>query len=174
MAEGKDRMPDKTRGAAIALSIAICVGATSAATQPAGSIEGVWKTARVEVDGAVRQDLTNPQPGLYMFTRGYFSEAADITSRTPRKTAAVADPTRLTEAEKLAKFEEWLPFAGVAGTYQLKGRALVRHPLVAKNVGRTTTDQTDDIELHGDTLVIRGKLPGQPDRERTLTLTRLR
>jgi hypothetical protein len=167
-------MSDNTRGAAIALSLAFCPSATSATTHPAASIEGVWRTTRVVVTGADPQVVTAPQPGLYMFTRGYFSEAADITSSTPRKAAAVADPARLTEAEKLAKFEEWLPFAGVAGTYQLKGRTLVRHPLVAKNVGRTTTDQTDDIELHGDTLVIRGKLPGQPDRQRTLTLTRLR
>jgi hypothetical protein len=49
----------------------------------------------------------------------------------------------------------------------------VRHPMVAKNAAMATADQTDDIELRGDTLLIRGKVPGQPNRERTLTLTRL-
>jgi hypothetical protein len=38
----------------------------------------------------------------------------------------------------------------------------------------TAADQTDEIELRGNTLVIRGKYPGQPNRERTLTLTRLK
>jgi len=163
-----------TRVGAFALSVAICVGTTSAATQPAASIEGVWRTTRVVVTGAYPQELTNPQTGIYIFARGYFSEATDNTSDAPRTAAVVADPTHLTEAEKLAKFEEWRPFAAVAGTYEVKGRTLVRHPMVAKNVSMTTADQTDEIELRGNTLVIRGKSPGQPNRERTLTLTRLK
>jgi hypothetical protein len=166
-------MSDDARRAAIVLSVAIWVSATSAATQPAASIEVVWRTQRVVVTGAHLEDLTSPQPGIYIFTRGYFSEATDNTSHTPRMATAVADPNHLTDAEKLAKFKEWRPFAAVAGTYELKGRTLVRHPMVAKNAAMATADQTDDIELRGDTLVIRGKFPGQPNRERTLTLTRL-
>lgn len=167
-------MLDIKRVGALALFVAICGNPTPAATQPAASIEGVWRTNRVVVTGTDPQEVTNPQPGIYIFARGYFSEATDNASNVPRAAATVADPTHLTDAEKLAKFEEWRPFAAVAGTYEVKGKTLVRHPLVAKNVGRTTADQTDEIELRDNLLVIRGKLPGQPDRERTLTLTRLK
>jgi hypothetical protein len=68
--------------------------------------------------------ISNPQPSLAIFTRGYYS-AVVVTGTQPR--AAVAppkDPQNLTDAEKIARYEQWGPFIAIAGTYEIKGSTL--------------------------------------------------
>ena len=53
----------------------------------------------------------------------------------PRKAAASPkNPDSLADGEKLAKYAEWEAVTGQAGTFDVKGTTLTRHPTVAKNV----------------------------------------
>jgi hypothetical protein len=169
-------MSNVTQRVVLALAATACLAATSAAAQTASAVEGVWKTTNVVVTGANPLTITSPQPSLFIFARGHYINVAD-TSRTPRTAApAFADPANPTDAEKLAKYQEWAPLNAQGGSYELKGTTLTRHPLVAKNIAALTpADQIAEIELKGSTLVIITKsLPGQPAREQRVTMTRVK
>jgi hypothetical protein len=169
-------MSDFARAAAVALTAAVCLAASPVQAQPASAIEGVWKVSRVDVTGANPLTVADPRPGLYIFARGHYSNVNE-TGSGPRTAAPPAnDPANPTDAEKLARYQEWAPFAAQAGTYEVKGSTLVRHPMVAKNlVALTPPDQAAEFKLSGDTLVITTRSqPGQPAREQRLTLTRVR
>jgi len=71
---------------------------------------------------------------LFIFTKGYYSSLA-VRARQPRPAVAPAkDPGNLTDAEKIARYEQWSQFTANSGTYEVKGSMLLLHPLVAKNV----------------------------------------
>jgi hypothetical protein len=83
------------------------------------------------------------------------------------------DPEKLTDAEKIARYDEWAPFAASAGTYEVRGNTLVTHNVVAKMVrGMTLTEQAT-IKFEGDTFVASPK-PGEPNSDRQTTYTRVR
>jgi hypothetical protein len=169
-------MSDVTRAAALALAAVISLAAEPAAAQSASALEGVWKVTNVEVTGANPLSVKNPRPSLYIFARGHYSNVSE-TSTGPRTAAPqAADPANPTDAEKLAKYQEWSQFGAQAGTYEVKGSTLVRHPMVAKNVGALTpADQPAEFKLSGNTLVLVSKSPtGQPAREQRLTLMRVK
>ena len=101
-------------------------------------VEGVWKVAEVLVPSKNPAEkgttITNPQPGLIIFTKGYYSLLA-VRGSEPRTAFAPAkDPANLTDAEKIARYEQWSPFTANTGTYEVKGSMLQLHPIVAKNV----------------------------------------
>jgi hypothetical protein len=118
----------------------LSIHASAALSQTSSPIEGVWRiTERITPPGnpqanGVTITQTNPQPGLIIFTRGYYSEIY-VTGRQPRPAVAPAvDALNLTDAEKIARYDQWAPFTANAGTYEINGSALVRRPFVAKNV----------------------------------------
>ena len=169
-------------GCAMAAGLALALVAWGApqaalAAGKAASIDGVWKITDVVVTGA--NPMTNPSPeaSLYIFSHGHYAMVAD-TSRTPRTAAAPAkDPANPTDAEKLAKYQEWSPVIAQGGTYKIKGATLTRVASVAKNVGAIGPDgQTESaFKLTGATLVLITKSPaGQPAREQRLTLARVK
>jgi Lipocalin-like domain len=118
----------------LALSIGFFLLSVNAAfAQTKSPIEGVWKITEViwPRQGSV---VTNLQPGLLIFTRGYYSTVT-VMGEQPRTAAAAAkDPQHLTDAEKIARFEEWRPFGASSGAYEIKGSTLIRRVTVAKNV----------------------------------------
>ena len=122
-----------------ALSIALCLLIASGGfAQTKTPVEGVWKIAERVVPG------TNPRakgvaityknlPSLIIFTRGYYSQVY-LSDDEPR--AALPRPKdtqNLTDIEKIARYESWRPFFANAGSYEIKGSALILHPSVAKN-----------------------------------------
>ena len=126
-----------------------CIGDVSA---QATRIEGVWRiTERITPPGNPRAQgvqviATNPQPGLIIFTRGYYSEV--YLGGAARPTVAPArDALKLTDTEKIAKYEEWRPLTANAGTYTIEGSRLIRHPIVAKNVDVMTRDTRVPLEF---------------------------
>ena len=89
---------------------------------------------------------------------------------------AAKDPAKLTDAEKIARFEQWNPFTAQSGTYEIAGTTLTRRPVVAKNVAVMTTNPpiVAEFTLDGDTLVLNTKsAAGQPASETRTTLTRV-
>jgi hypothetical protein len=109
-----------------ALSIAFCVlSATGALAQTKSPIEGVWKIVEVtETSNPADKDATtnsSPQPGLIIFTKGYYSQLAVRGSQPRASVEAPKDPMNLTDAEKIARYEQWGPFTANSGSYEIRG-----------------------------------------------------
>jgi len=142
----------------------------------APSVEGVWRITEIVTTGANAATNASPQPSLVIFTRGHYSYV-NVNGTQPRPTYAPAkDPAKLTDAEKIARFEQWNRFAANSGTYQINGTTLSRRPIVAKNVTVMTTNPpfVAEFTLEGDTLVLITKSAAeQPASETRTTLTRV-
>ena len=138
-----------------ALSIAFCVLSVNAAfAQTKSPVEGVWKIAEVTAPSSTAEKAptidSNPQPSLIIFTKGYYSQVA-VTGSKPRAAVEPAkDPQNPTDAEKLARYEQWRSFTANSGTYEIKGSTLSMRAIVAKNVqvmtGQTPLDWTFKLE----------------------------
>ena len=160
---------------AAGLMLAAATGAAAAGGKPA-SIDGVWKITHVEITGANPLKVDHPMESLYLFTKGHYA-VVQVTGETSRTASpAFKDPAKPTDAEKLARYEEWTRFGAQAGTYEVKGAKLVRTPLVAKAVSAVTDGAFDtDLKLTGDTMVLTGHArAGQPARDTAITLTRVK
>ena len=136
----------------------------------AKSLEGVWKVTKVVQAGVIN---TNPQPGLLIFMRGYYSTTRVTASEARKQAPAPKDPAHLTDAEKIALYDEWAGYGASAGTYEVRGNTIINRNVVAKMVrGMTLTEQAT-IKFAGDTFVASPK-PGQPNSDRQTTYTRVR
>ena len=129
-----------------ALTLVFAVLSASAAlAQTKSPVEGVWKAAEVVPASSSAAEkpkpITNPQPGLLIFTKGYYSVVA-VTGENPRAAVEPKDRQNLTDAEKLAFFEQWRAFAANSGAYEIKGSTLTRRPSVAKNLNVMGGQQT--------------------------------
>ena len=141
----------------------------------AGSLEGVWKVAEVVVTGANASTNSKPLPGLYIFTKKHYSQVL-INGTQPRpKFDALKTPGKPTDAEKIARYEQWNPFAANSGTYEVKGTKLTRHPMVAKNEAVMTGPPIEqDIKMEGNAVwLIAKSAPGEPVSESRTKLVRL-
>jgi len=126
-----------------ALSILFCaLTASAASAQTKSPVEGVWKIAELVMPSRNPAEkgitITNPQPSLIIFLKGYYSQVL-VTAETARAAVAPAkDPQNLTDAEKIARYEQWRPFIATSGTYEIKDQTLIKRAIVAKNVGVMT------------------------------------
>jgi hypothetical protein len=134
-----------------ALSFAFCLLSASATlAQSRSPVEGVWKLTEWTEFGETN---TSPQPGLIIFTRGYYSVAILMA---PRPDSMPPEAGRNpTDAEKVGYFELWKWFVGNSGSYEVEGSTIVMRPIVAKNPWDMTrqTPQKPAFELEdSDTL----------------------
>lgn len=150
--------------------------AFAAGSPAAKSFEGVWRITKVVRTGANAGTDSHPQPGLEIIDRGYFSIVRDNSSEPRAASPAPADPTRLTDAEKLARYDEWAPFSASAGAYEVRGNTIVTHNIVAKQVRGVGMTEEATFKFEGpDTFVATAKSPpGAPVGERQTTYTRVR
>ena len=146
-------------------------GAFARENLTAKALEGVWQVTKVVQAGVVN---THPQPSLCMFSRGYYS-ALRVNGNEPRTQAPAAkDPAHLTDAEKIALYNEWAPYAASAGTYEVKGNTMINHNVVAKMVrGMTITEEAIISNFNGNSFVARPK-PGNPNSDRQTTYSRVK
>lgn len=163
-------------GSAAAALAVVMVASPAAAQSLASGIEGVWKVSRVVVTGANPKTWDSPQATVWIFSRGYYSAVEDTSQAGRTAPPPLKEPGKPTDAEKLARYAEWAQFSAAAGTYEIKGSTLIQHPIVAKSLsGLSPADQPSDLKVSGDTAVLVIKSgPGQPVREESVTLTRLR
>lgn len=160
----------------------VCLAAGGHAWAQAKSpIEGVWKVSEVQVIGGSNPATNSaPQPGLYIFTKGYYS-VMTITGDKARTVipqgqgGGRGQGASLTDAQKIALYEHWAPFTANSGTYTIKGTVLTTRPLVAKNDGVMRGDpQTREFNLEGTTLwLITKPAAGQTGAETRTKLTRV-
>jgi len=159
---------------AAAIAITVSLVSTAFAQQgdlTAKSLVGVWKVTKVVKAGVAN---ANPQPGLLIFTRGYYSATRVTASEARKQSPAPKDPAHLTDAEKIAFYNEWAGYAASAGTYEVKGDAMINHNILAKMVrGMTITEEAIILNFDGNSFVAKPK-PGNPNSDRETTYTRVR
>ena len=85
--------------------------------------------------------------------------------------AAAADAAKLTDAEKIARYEAWRALTANAGTYEVTGSTLTMTPTVAKNPGiMGKPGAPREFKLNGNTLtLIQKAADGQSDTKVILT-----
>jgi len=120
------------------LAFGFCLLAASASlAQTKMPFEGVWRISEEIMPGANAATTIDPQSSLIIFTRGYYTEVFVMRGQ-PRAQVPLKDPQHLTDAEKIARYEQWRPFAANSGTYEIKDSTLIRRVIVAKNVNLMT------------------------------------
>ena len=98
------------------------LAAQTAAKKP---MEGVWKVAEIVVTGAHTSNIANPQPSLFIFTRGHYSQMW-VPGNQPRALFKAEEPTN---QEKIPAFDS---FVANTGTYEITGSTLTIRPIVAR------------------------------------------
>ena len=157
------------------VGVLLVVGAAGMAlAQGTPSIQGAWRVTEVTVTGAGAQSIKNPQPTLYLFTKQHYS-IMTVNGDAPRKPVPnEAVPGKMTDAEKIARYEAWAPFTANSGTYQVSGASLTTRPMVAKSPSVMGTTQTREFKIEGNTLTLITKsAAGQPASQQTTRLTRI-
>ena len=148
------------------------VGISFAQTTP--SLQGVWRVTELTVTGANASTNKSPQPSLFIFTKQHYSIVTIVGTAARKNIANPANPDKLTDAEKLARYEAWDLLTANAGTYDIKGSTLTTHPTVAKNPGVMGVPQTREFKIDGSILTLTQKSPtGQPVGQTTTRLTRV-
>jgi len=127
-------------------------GIAAPAQQKSTSLTGAWQVAKVQMTGPKAQTITDPQPGLYLFTGKYFSIMM-VMGDHPRP----IHPT-LTEVPK-ASAQEILavygPYVANIGTYEINGDALIMHPMVSKNPELMGGSVTYSFEIQRNSLTLK-------------------
>lgn len=137
-----------------ALALVFCaLSASGVFAQTKTPVEGVWRVAEIVIPGKNADDKgvtdSNPQPGLLIFTRGYYS-GMGVEGGQPRTAVEPPkDPRNLTDAEKIARYEQWRRFIANAGTYEINGSTLSMHATVAKNVITRDRPNVWEFKLEG-------------------------
>jgi len=122
-----------------ALTIGLVLLAASASfAQTKTPFEGVWRMSEEILPGANAATTLDPQSSLIIFTRGYYTEVFVMRGQPRVPAPAPRDPQNLTDAEKIARYEQWRPFASNSGSYEIKGSTLIRSVIVSKNVNLMT------------------------------------
>ena len=136
------------------------------------SIVGVWRVSEVTFTGPNARKLTNPQPGLRIFTQRHYS-INEVTAEKPR--AELPDAPAQGTEKQLA--EAFGPFTGQAGTYEIRGNEITTRPIAAKNPNamRSTVSNTLTFVVDGKTLTITAKANqnGPIANPTTIRLTRV-
>ena len=136
--------------AAVLLAASLFAQAPNPSSSP---LEGAWRVAEVVVTGANASTNSNPQPSLYIFTKRHYS-ILSVNSTQPRpKFEPLKTPGKPTDAEKIARYQQWNPFTANSGTYEIKGTLVTTRPLVAKNeTVMSGSGDTWEFKIEGDTL----------------------
>ena len=97
------------------IASAAVVGFTQAKPSATPSIEGVWRTTSVVATGANPASNTKVPASLVIYTKKHFSI---VEMNNPRQLPAPAPPKvagKLTDSEKVARYEDWLAVTANSG-----------------------------------------------------------
>ena len=114
------------RSTGLTVGVAVLLAASGLEGQQAAEgLEGAWRVTEVVTTGPLGRTLGSPQPGLLLFTGGYYSYML-VTSDQPRLV-----PRGLATVEDM--LDVWSPFTANAGTFEVSGNSMTRRPVVAKS-----------------------------------------
>ena len=158
----------------VAAALFVSVAAVSARAQTPPSIQGVWRVTESVVTGANATTNKDPQPSLYIFTKQHYSIMLVRGTAARKDFGTAKDPARLTDAEKMARYEAWDPFTANSGTYSVSGNTVTWQPMVSKSPSVMAGPPiTREFEIDGNTLTLVERSPaGQPEFETTVKLIR--
>jgi hypothetical protein len=130
------------------------VGLSQGKPSAAATIQGVWKTTSAVTTGANPTTDTDIPASIVIYTRNHFSIVEMNNARQQPAPAPPKDPAKLTDAEKLARYEDWLAVTANSGTYEIKGTTLIRRQLVAKGSPapgqKTYEDAVRELRFEGN------------------------
>ena len=139
----------------IVLVFALCtLSAATAFGQTKGPLVGAWKVT--EIANPNSPPLTNPLPGLYVFTEKHYS-AVRLNGTKPLPAYPSNDVA--TDAETVASFN---PLYVNSGGYTVSGNTLTLSPMVAKSAFAMEPGRTIQYEfaVSGNTLTFTQKPAG--------------
>ena len=125
--------------------------------QTKSPVEGVWKLIEWREHGDTN---TNPQQGLIILTKGYYSMA--MVWRPRAGIGAPKDPRQLTDAEKIERFEMWQPYTSISGTYEVRDSMMVMRPIVAKSLWEMNRKTPQETRFKFEDLNTMWVLPTEP------------
>ncbi len=122
------------------------------AQQKSTSLTGAWQVTKVQITGPDAHTVTNPQPGLYLFTGKYFSIMM-VTGDHPRPIhPTLSEVPKATPQEILAVYG---PYVANTGTYEINGGTLIMHPMVSKNPELMGGSVTYSFEIRENSLTLK-------------------
>lgn len=134
----------------VLFSVALLTSVDVAGQSKRESLQGAWQTVEVTMTGPGARTIAipEPRPNLIVFTAGHYSQI-HLDSEGPRP--VLADVTRAS-ADQLRAV--WGPFAGDAGSYDVRDGVITTRPVVAKNPGAMAPGAfiSYSYTLDGDTL----------------------
>ncbi len=160
------------RSRIVAIVVVLVAGASMVGYSQSGpSLQGAWRVTEVIPGAPGEAPNKQPQPSLYIFAKRHYSIVAVTGTEARTGSAAPADAAKLTDAEKIARYETWRAFAANAGTYEVTGSALTMTPIVAKNPGiMGKPGAPREFKLNGNTLtLIQKAADGQSESKVILT-----
>ena len=102
--------------------------------------------------GPNARTVTNPQPGLYLFTGKYFSIMMVMGDHPRPIHPTLPEVPKATAQEILAVYG---PYVANTGTYEVNGGTLIMHPMVSKNPELMGGSVTYSFELQGNSLTLK-------------------
>ena len=156
--------------ATVLIGVAQLAGRAQRGNAPV-TVVGVWRVSEVTYTGPSARKVTNPQPGVRIFTQRYYS-VSQVTSDTTR---AELPPQGATDKQVA---DAYRPFLGQAGTYEIKGNELTFRQIAAKNPATMRAGAFSIYTFRfegGDTLwlVLKAEQDGPVASPTTYRLTRL-
>ena len=134
--------------------LAFTLIATTSYGQAKNQLMGAWKVT--EIANPNSPPITNPQPGLYIFTEKHYS-AVRLNGTKPLP--AYPSNEEATDADKVAVFNTLYLNTG---SYSVKGNVLTTSPMVAKSAFAMAPGRTAEYEftVKGNTLTLAQKPAG--------------
>lgn len=114
---------------------------------PVNPLHGVWSMTAVNPGGG-GAPIDPSQPGLFIFTEGYYSEVSSLGADPRPLSAAGFNPT---SKEKVAQYDTIIVNAG---TYEVDGPTIIFRPMVAKTPEFIGGHSTMDFQITGDVLTL--------------------
>jgi hypothetical protein len=106
--------------------------------------------------GANPSSDMNPPANVIIYTKRHYSMMVLNTLRGPAPAPAKV-ANKLTDAEKIARYDDWLPITANSGTYEIKGTTLIRRPILAKGspaTGTITADAVRELKFEGNNTMV--------------------
>jgi len=122
------------------------------AQQESTSLRGAWQVTKVQMAGANARTVTNPQPGLYLFTGKYFSLMMVVGDHPRPIHPTLPEAPKATSQEILAVYG---PYVANTGTYEVNGGTLIMHAMVSKNPELMGGSVTYSFKVQGNTLTLK-------------------
>lgn len=155
----------------------LLTSAIAVAQQKSTSLTGAWQVTEVKMTGPNARKITNPQPGLYLFTGKYFSLMM-VMGDHPRPIHPTLPEVPKASAQEIRAV--YGPYVANSGTYEIKGGTLIMHPIVSKNPELMGGSVTYSFQMQGNSLMLKmlkmvmgPSVPPPPLPQAIWTLTRV-